>query len=119
MKSKPYTPKDIPLWTVRLTHDFRSILAWGLENFEPQGTDAEMECVMTAAIRDKAESVMLHAGQVDYLDRLGCAALASPDAVRIDAGRFLSNLPNTRTKKPDAITATPKDETQKQRTMFD
>lgn len=111
--------KGFPLWTVGLTHDYRNILAWGLKNFEPTGTDAEMAHVMSAAVRDKADSVMLNAAEIDYLDRLGCAALASLDAVRIDANRFLANLPNTRTKKPDAITDAPKYQQPKQRTMFE
>lgn len=109
---------DIPLWTVRLTYDSRQLLAWGLANFEPQGADAEMKDVMAAAIRDKADSVMLNALEIDYLDRLGCAALAADHPVRIDANRFLGTLPDTRRKKPDAI-VNPAKGAKKQKSMFE
>lgn len=95
---------DIPLWTVHLTYDTRSLLAWGLENFTPMGADLEMADVMRAAVRDKSESFMVHAGQIDYLDRLGCAALASGDPVlAMHAQKLFKSLPDPKRKKPDGI----------------
>jgi hypothetical protein len=96
-------PKPIPLWTIPLSYDFRALLAWALREFEPQGPDAEMVCVMKTAIRDKSTEIIVDASQIDYLDRMGCAASFADHAARIDAPKFLKALDAACGRKADSV----------------
>lgn len=108
----------IPLWTVPISYDARQILAWGLVNFEPIGNDHEIKCVMETAIRDKATEIMVDATQIDYLDRLGCAAFAADHAVRIDADKFIKTIEKVRKRKHDKE-VNPQKKKSEQMSLFD